>query len=241
MKHNNNTIIILAAGKGTRMDSNLPKVLHKINGESMINRVINVAKKLNPIDIIVIVGFKKELVINEVSNDNVTFVVQKEQKGTGHAILQCMPKITKAAGNILILSGDVPLISYNTLMDFIDFHNKQNSKASLISTDLENPDGYGRIVKNNNNRLTKIVEHKDANKQELSISEINSGIYIFDSDTLKQNIVRVDNNNAQKEYYLTQIFDFIKSENSSVNKIKNSHEILGVNTIHELEKLEELI
>ena len=114
MKHSNNTIIILAAGKGTRMDSNLPKVLHKLNGESMINRVINVAKKLNPIDIIVIVGFKKELVMNEVNNENVTFVIQKEQKGTGHAILQCMPKITKAAGNILILSGDVPLISYNT-------------------------------------------------------------------------------------------------------------------------------
>ena len=240
MKHSNNTIIILAAGKGTRMDSNLPKVLHKLNGESMINRVINVAKKLNPVDIIVIVGFKKELVMNEVNNENVTFVIQKEQKGTGHAILQCMPKITKAAGNILILSGDVPLISYNTLMDFIDFHNKQKSKASLISTDLENPDGYGRIVKNDNNRLTKIVEHKDANNQELSISEINSGIYIFDSNTLKQNIVQIDNNNVQKEYYLTQIFDFIKSENSSVNKIENSHEILGVNTIHELEKLEKL-
>ena len=240
MKHSNNTIIILAAGKGTRMDSNLPKVLHKLNGESMINRVINVAKKLNPVDIIVIVGFKKELVMNEVNNENVTFVIQKEQKGTGHAILQCMPKITKTTGNILILSGDVPLISYNTLMDFIDFHNKQKSKASLISTDLENPDGYGRIVKNDNNRLTKIVEHKDANNQELSISEINSGIYIFDSNTLKQNIVQIDNNNVQKEYYLTQIFDFIKSENSSVNKIKNSHEILGVNTIHELEKLEKL-
>ena len=240
MKHSNNTIIILAAGKGTRMDSNLPKVLHKLNGESMINRVINVAKKLNPIDIIVIVGFKQELVMNEVNNENVTFVIQKEQKGTGHAILQCMPKITKAAGNILILSGDVPLISYNTLMDFIDFHNKQKSKASLISTDLENPDGYGRIVKNNNNKLTKIVEHKDANNQELLISEINSGIYIFDSNTLKQNIVQIDNNNVQKEYYLTQIFDFIKSENSSVNKIENSHEILGVNTIHELEKLEKL-
>lgn len=240
MKHNN-TIIILAAGKGTRMDSSLPKVLHKLNNESMINRVINVAKELNPVDIIVIVGFKKELVINEVSSKKVTFVNQKEQKGTGHAILQCLPKIKKSTGNILILSGDVPLISYNTLMDFINFHNKQNSKASLISTDLKNPDGYGRIVKNNNNRLTKIVEHKDANTQELSISEINSGIYIFDCDTLKENIVRIDNNNAQKEYYLTQIFDFIKSENSNVNKIENSHEILGVNTIHELEKLEKLI
>ena len=201
MNETKNIIIILAAGKGTRMKSEIPKVLHPINNIPMINLVINTSKKLNPEKIIVVVGYKKDLVINTINDNTIDYVIQEEQKGTGHAIMQCIPKIQNFNGNILILSGDVPLITSNTLNDFISIHNKNLSSASLISTELETPDGYGRIIKNKKMQLTNIVEHKDANDNQLQINEINSGIYLFKSNILIDKLSKLTNINMQNEYY----------------------------------------
>jgi len=231
-------IIILAAGKGTRMNSEIPKVLHEINNKSLIKHVVNSAKTINPKKIIVIVGFKKELVQDNLKNNSLQFVEQKEQLGTGHAIKMCLPILNDFNGNVLILSGDVPLIKPKTLSLFINLHNKNNSLGSLITTDLENPMGYGRIIKRKN-RFLEIKEHKDATEEEKKINEINSGIYIFDSKTLNEKIPLIKNNNAQKEFYLTDIFNFITNNKISTCKIYDPSEISGINTLEQLENLEE--
>ena len=239
MSQSDNTIIIiLAAGKGTRMNSNIPKVLHKINKKSMLNIVIETSKKLNPEKIIVVVGYKKELIINTVNDSSITFVNQNKQLGTGHAIKQCLDEIKNFNGDILILSGDVPLIKYSTLNNFILKHKKKKSYASLITTSIKNPKGYGRIIKNESGQLINIVEHKDANKDELKINEINSGIYIINSKVLTKNIPLIKNDNAQKEYYLPNIFNFIHTENTYIYKIDDFVEISGVNTIEQLKNIE---
>ena len=239
MSQSNNTIIIiLAAGKGTRMNSDIPKVLHKINKKSMLNIVIETSKKLNPEKIIVVVGYKKELIINTINDSSITFVNQNKQLGTGHAIGQCLNEIKKFNGNVLILSGDVPLIKYSTLNNFILKHNEKKTHASLITTSIKNPKGYGRIIKNKSGQLINIVEHKDANNNELKINEINSGIYIVNSKVLTKNIPLINNDNAQKEYYLPDIFNFIHTKNTYIHEIDDFTEISGVNTIEQLKNIE---
>ena len=229
-------VIILAAGRGTRMNSEIPKVLHEINNKSLIMHVVESAKVLNPKQIIVIVGFKKQLVMDNLENDSLCFVEQLEQLGTGHAIKMCLPELKDFQGNVLILSGDVPLIKADTLSSFINLHNKKKCLASLITTDLENPKGYGRIIKKDNN-FVKITEHKDASENEKKIKEINSGIYIFNSNLLKKKILLIKNNNVQKEFYLTDIFNFIDTNRISTYKTNNSEEISGINTIEQLKTL----
>mgnify|MGYP006094439669 FL=1 len=231
------TIIILAAGKGTRMNSTLPKVLHELNNKSLIMHVIDCAKKILPKKIIVIVGYQKDLVINNLKDESLTFVEQKDQLGTGHAIKMCLPSLIDFNGNVLILSGDVPLIKNSTLNSFINTHNENNCLASLITTDLINPTGYGRIIKENNN-FEKIVEEKDTNNTEKKISEINSGIYIFDSKVLKEKIPLIKSNNAQQEFYLTDIFNFIDKNRISTFKTEDESEISGINTSTQLKELE---
>ena len=234
------TVIILAAGKGSRMNSDIPKVLHEINNKSLIMHVIDSAKKIYPKQIIVIVGFKKQLVKDNLKNNNLKFVEQTEQLGTGHAIKMCLPELKKINGNVLILSGDVPLIKPETLNTFIDLHNKNECLASLITTDLKNPRGYGRIIKEDN-KFVEIKEHKDATDTEKKIKEINSGIYIFNSIVLKEKIPLINNNNTQKEFYLTDIFNFINNDKISTYKILDPLEISGINTIEQLNQIEQKI
>ena len=234
------TVIILAAGKGTRMNSDIPKVIHEINNKSLIMHVIDSAKTLNPKQIIVIVGFKKQLVKENLRNNSVDFVEQTQQLGTGHAIKMCLPALKSFNGNVLILSGDVPLIKPDTLNAFINLHNQNKCLASLITTDLDNPKGYGRIIKENN-RFIQIKEHKDATDIEREIKEINSGIYIFDSTILKEKIPLIKDNNIQKEFYLTDIFNFIDNDRISTYKTLDSLEISGINTIEQLQQIESKI
>ena len=231
-------ICILAAGKGTRMNSDIPKVLHDVNGKSMIQRIIDTAIELSPLKIITIVGYKKELIIKDLELYEIDFAIQKNQNGTGHAVEQCREKIKDIDGNILILSGDVPLISKNTLKTLIEHHIKYESKASLISAMLDTPYGYGRIIKNKDNSLSRIVEHKDATELELKEHEINTGIYIFDADKLFEILPVIGNTNNQKEYYLTDVLNILLDSNELVFTQKTSHlnEILGINTLDQLEK-----
>ena len=229
-------IAILAAGKGTRMNSNIPKVLHEINGTPMIEEVIKTSQKLNPKIIIAIIGYKKQLVKDALSNYKISFAIQEEQNGTAHAIQQCEQQLKDFDGDLLVLSGDVPLITSETLYSFINLHQLNNSKASLISTNFKDPFGYGRIIRDNNS-FFQIIEQKDANEEQKKINEINSGIYLFDSKTLFKKIHLIENKNMQKEYYLTDIFNYIDKNKISVLLTKNKHEIYGINTIDQLKEI----
>ena len=233
-----NIVIILAAGKGTRMNSELPKVLHLLKNKPLLSHVIDTSKKLSPDKIIVVVGYKKELVINEFKHDNIEFVEQKQLMGTADAIKNCLPALENCNGDVLILSGDVPMIQENTLKQFFNHHNKCQALGSLISTSLDDPTGYGRVIKTETNQLIEIVEHKDANEQQRAVQEINSGIYIFDSQTLIDKIPLIKNDNMQKEYYLPDIFNFIDKSQTSIYKTDNHSEISGVNTLEQLKELE---
>ena len=238
MINKSNIIIILAAGKGTRMNSDLPKVLHLLKNKPLLSHVIDTSKKLSPTKILVVVGYKKELIVNQFHNDGLIFINQKKLMGTADAIKNCLPSLKNFSGNVLILSGDVPMIKPETLINFFNHHNRCQALGSLISTDLKDPTGYGRVIKDKKNQLIKIIEHKDANKEEKSIREINSGIYIFDSAVLANKIPLIKNDNVQKEYYLPDIFNFIDKRQTSIYKIEDYNEISGINTLKQLEELE---
>ena len=219
------------------MNSDLPKVLHEINGKTLIEHVINTSEKLNAHKIIAIVGYKKEIVQNKLSHLNIEYAIQSEQLGTGHAVKQCKKNIENIFGDILILSGDVPLISYETLLNLVENHKKNNSKASLISAKIEDPTGYGRIKRNAKKQFIEIVEHKDANKEELLINEINAGIYIFDIKTLFSYLSKISNDNKQNEYYLGDVLKHINKNQISVYITDNIDEISGINNKEQLNEI----
>jgi len=230
-------VIILAAGKGTRMNSELPKVLHTINNKPMILNVIKCAYQINAKPIITILGYKYQLIKEALKNEDVEFALQEQQNGTAHAVIQCESKLKEFDGNILVLSGDVPFISPQTLKSLIKTHIKSNSKASLLTCRLDDPSGYGRIIKKENNTLKKIIEHKDANEEELKETEINTGIYIFNSVKLFKILPQISNKNKQKEYYLTDVINILLDNNESVfvQRTTNTNEIIGINTLEQLE------
>ena len=230
---------ILAAGKGSRMESELPKVLHQLNGKSLIDYVLDTASELNPDSITLVVGFQKDRVKNHIQNDNVNYVSQEQQLGTGHAALQLENQLENQSGHLLILYGDVPNIKSSTLSPIIDEHIKENRNATLITAMLDDPTGYGRIIRNQDGDLLKIVEEKDCTPDEKKIKEWNPGIYIFKIPQLFIELKRIKSNNASNEYYLTDVIELIK-ENSPVQakKIEDPMEVIGINTINQLNSLE---
>ncbi len=238
------SIVILAAGKGTRMNSDLPKVLHKLNGKPLLDHVLDESELLNPREIILVVGFKKEHVISHTKNRiNLKNVTQIEQLGTGHAVLQTEEFLKDKKGHILILYGDVPNIKASTLEPIIDDHIKNNRDLTLITAELDDPTGYGRIIRDKNARLLKIVEEKDCNDNEKKIKEWNPGIYIFKIPEVFEILNSIKANNASKEYYLTDAIGLAQQSNMQIKAIKiaNSDEVLGINTAGQLEELESWI
>ena len=235
------SIVILAAGKGTRMNSDLPKVLHKLNGKPLLDHVLDESELLNPREIILVVGFKKEHVISHTKNRiNLKNVTQIEQLGTGHAVLQTEEFLKDKKGHILILYGDVPNIKASTLEPIIDDHITNNRDLTLITAELDDPTGYGRIIRDKNGRLLKIVEEKDCNDNEKKIKEWNPGIYIFKIQEVFEILNSIKANNASKEYYLTDAIGLAQQSNMQIKAIKiaNSDEVLGINTAGQLEELE---
>ena len=230
---------ILAAGKGSRMESPFPKVLHELNGKSLINYVLETASELNPNSITLVVGFQKDRVKNHIKNDNVRYVSQDKQLGTGHAVLQMENQLINETGHLLILYGDVPNIKSSTLSPIIDEHIKEDRNATVITATLDDPTGYGRIIRNQNGDLLKIVEEKDCTRDEKKIKEWNPGIYIFKIPQLFSELKRIKSNNAANEYYLTDVIELIK-ENSPVQakKINDPSEVIGINTTTQLNSLE---
>lgn len=225
--------IILAAGKGTRMKSAIPKVLHKIMDKTLLGYVLDNVKNIVD-ESFVIVGHQAEEVENYLKNNykNVETVLQSPQLGTGHAVSMVCPYLTDFSGEVLILCGDTPLIKEETLKKFVDFHNSKESDITVMSAIFDTPANYGRIVRNSNNSLKCIVEEKDASYEEKLIKEINAGIYCLNWEKVKNAFSQLSSNNAQGEYYLTDIIEWGNKQNLSVNAytLENNEEIFGINS-----------
>lgn len=221
-------IVILAAGKGTRMKSSLPKVLHKVGGHSLLSHVLGAAKDLESDNINIIVGHGADIVKSEFSGESVNFIEQTEQLGTGHAMQQALPQLRDNA-TVLILYGDVPLTPTATLLELLDRVSEE--AMSLLTVELDDPSGYGRIIRNAQGNARAIVEQKDANKDQLAISEINTGIMAVPSALLKEWLPKLSNDNAQGEYYLTDIVEMASENHIDINIVQADDEmdVLGVN------------
>jgi UDP-N-acetylglucosamine diphosphorylase/glucosamine-1-phosphate N-acetyltransferase len=235
--------VILAAGKGKRMNSDLPKVLHSLNGRPMIHYVIDVAEEIGSEKIVVIVGHKKELILEATKGRNVVFVEQKEQLGTGHAVLQTRPLFQNYKGDILVLSGDVPLLTADSLKNLIKIHDQQKPLATLLTAELDDPKGYGRIVRNAAGYVEKIVEDKDADDIIRQIKEINVGIYIFQSESLFETLPMVKNDNRQGEYYLPDVIKMYVERNKKIAAVltPDVEETHGINDVNQLKHAEQIL
>ena len=235
--------VILAAGKGKRMKSDLPKVLHPLNGRPMIHYVIDVAEAVGSERIILIVGHKKELVEEICRGRNVEFAVQSQQLGTGHAVLQTEPLLRDFDGDVLVLSGDVPLLTAQTIRSLIEIHRQKNPLATLLTAKMDDPTGYGRIVRDENGFVKQIVEHKDADVDTLKIKEINVGIYVFKSRMLFETLPLVKNENSQGEYYLPDVVKIYVDRGEKVAAVLSPdvEETHGINNVNQLKAAEKIL
>lgn len=222
------------------MNSDLPKVLHLINGRPLIAHVLAAARALSPQRLIIIVGHRREEVMAEISAPDVEFAIQDPQLGTGHAVLQAKPLLNDFAGEIVILSGDVPLLRAETLQRLISEHRTRNAVATVLSTVCPDPSGYGRIVRDEQGEFTQIVEEREATPQIRMISEINSGIYCFNSKSLLSVLGQVKAENSKGEYYLTDVIRMLKERGEAVQavNIADFWEVRGINTVSELAEAE---
>jgi len=225
------------------MKSDLPKVFHEILGEPMLTYVLETVKKLASQQTYLVIGHKKDLIMDYYRDWNLKFVVQEEQLGTGHAVMQVKSYLEDFSGTVLILAGDVPLLSETTLRKLIDFHLKHKAAATDLTTELEDAGNYGRIVRNEKGEIVKIVEKKDASPEELKIKEINTGTFCFDKDALFEALAEVRPENVQKEYYLTDTLEILKRKGHSVCafRAEDPSETLGVNTKEELVSVEKIL
>jgi bifunctional UDP-N-acetylglucosamine pyrophosphorylase/glucosamine-1-phosphate N-acetyltransferase len=229
-------IVILAAGQGTRMRSALPKVLHPVAGNSMLGHVIHSARQLSPQGIHVVIGHGADLVREQLAADDLNFVLQDKQLGTGHAVAQAVPALT--ADTVLILYGDVPLIEVETLQRLLTLVNDQ--QLGLLTVTLDDPAGYGRIVRDEHDRVTAIVEHKDASEAQKAIREGNTGILAVPGKRLADWLGRLSNNNAQGEYYLTDVIAMAVNDGLTVATAQplDAMEVQGANDRKQLADLE---
>lgn len=230
-------IVILAAGQGTRMNSAMPKVLHPIAGKPMLQHVIDAACEFGDVNICVVIGHGADQVRETITADSIQWVFQEKQLGTGHAVQQALPYLRKDS-TVLVLYGDVPLVNVSTLKQLV--MQVDNSNMALLTVVLENPSGYGRIVRDHKGAVQAIVEHKDANPEQLGIREVNTGIMAVDQSRLAGWLLELTNDNAQKEYYLTDIVGFASRDGVTVNALisESSLEVLGVNDRYQQAQLE---
>jgi len=232
------SVVILAAGKGTRMKSSIPKVLHKLANKPLVEHVYDTAIGLGAEEVIVIYGHGGDQVKESCKHFDAKWVEQKEQLGTGHAVMQAFDSLN-LKNNVLVLYGDVPLTKKETLEDLLD---GSEGKVGLLSVNLENPFGYGRIIRNESNQVTGIVEQKDASEEQQKIQEVNTGILSCNGETLKRLLNNIDNKNSQGEYYLTDIFELAEKDNIEIKTAQpeSSYEVEGVNNRLQLGTLERI-
>lgn len=233
--------IILAAGEGKRMKSSTPKVLHKVCGKEMVNHVIDTMRKASIEEVNVVIGKSAEQVKAGTENRNVSYSYQEKQLGTGHAIMCAKDFLKGKKGIVTIFAGDAPLIRETTVKKLMDIHEKEGNKATILTSVVEDPTGYGRIVRVNG-QVEKIVEHKDCNEDQLNIKEINSAIYTFDIESLLGSLDEIKNDNAQGEYYLTDVIGILKEKNEKVGAmVVDFEETLGVNSKVQLAEVDRIL
>jgi UDP-N-acetylglucosamine pyrophosphorylase len=237
-------VVIMAAGKGTRMKSDLPKVLHPANGRPVVEYVIEKSLSLKPESIVLIIGHQAELVRQATADSPVSYALQQPQLGTGHAIMQTEPLLKDFDGEVIILSGDAPLVTTLTLRELLAFHRLHQAVATVLTADMDDPTGYGRIIRDHGgDEVLRIVEQKDASEEEKAVTEINSGVYVFDARELFAALKGITNTNAQQEYYLTDVFGICFGRGLKVCafKVGDPNEIRGINTPEQLHEAELLL
>ena len=233
--------LILAAGQGTRIKSDLPKVLHKVCGKEMVNHVIDTLRKAKIEDVNVIVGKGAELVKEKTNSRNVSYSLQTEQLGTGHAVKSAIEFLSGKKGTVAVFCGDAPLITEETIGRLFNEHINNENSTTLLTSILDDATGYGRIIRDGEEVL-KIVEHKDCNEEELKVNEMNAGVYCFDIENLLNSLEKLSNNNAQGEYYLTDVIGIQKSEGKKVGAVVVDYEeTIGVNSRRQLAEVEEIL
>lgn len=224
--------VVLAAGEGTRMRSKLPKVLHELHGKPLIGWVLAAIEAAGYDRTVVIIGHKGEMVRRALGDHDVEFAWQREQLGTGHAVLQARDALRSASGQVTVLSGDVPLVRPETLAELVRVHREQGAAATVMTAEFDDPTGYGRIVRGENGMVERIVEQKDASEDEKRIREINSGTYTFEIEPLFEILPALGNSNASGEYYLTDVVAALRARGDGVVPfvVKDVWEIFGINT-----------
>lgn len=233
--------IILAAGQGTRIKSDLPKVLHKVCGKEMVNQVIDTIRLADVEDINVVVGKGSELVKQKTKGRKVSYSLQDLQLGTGHAVKCAEDFLKNKKGIVAVFCGDTPLIKESTVERLFKTHIESNNSITIVTSILDDATGYGRIVRDGENVL-RIVEHKDCNSEELLIKEMNAGIYCFDIESLLMSLSKLDNNNSQGEYYLTDVIGIQKEEGKKVGAmVIDYEETIGVNSRVQLSEAEKIL
>lgn len=234
--------IILAAGKGTRMKSELPKVVHTIGDQCLVDYVIEAARGAGAEEICLVVGYKHEVVEENITHKDVSYALQAEQLGTGHAV-KCAGDFLDGEGETLILFGDTPLITAETLKRLTDYHRENHDTVTVLSAMVDDPTGYGRIIRDKDGNFVKSVEHKDASEEERASCEINSGMYIFDTKELKEALELLTPNNAQGEYYLPDTLTIIKDKGLRADAfaLEDAEDITGVNDQNQLAEAAKVI
>lgn len=222
--------IVLAAGQGKRMKSKTYKVLHQVCGKPMVGHVVEALEHTELDQIYVVIGHGAEAV-RAYLGERVTYVMQHEQLGTGHAVLQASPHLGEKSGSTVIVCGDTPLIQSHTIQEMIDRHEQMNAAATIMTAVIDDPTGYGRIITGADGQVIRIVEQKDCNEEEAAVREINAGIYVFDNQKLFEALKNVTNDNAQGEYYLTDVIRILTDRNEQVSayRIDDISETVGVN------------
>jgi bifunctional UDP-N-acetylglucosamine pyrophosphorylase / glucosamine-1-phosphate N-acetyltransferase len=226
----NRYAVILAAGQGTRMKSKLYKVLHPVCKKPMVQHVVDQVVKLNVTEVVTIIGHGAEQVKAQLG-DSSKYALQEEQLGTAHAVMQAEETLGKKEGVTIVVCGDTPLIKHETMEALFKYHEESSAKATVLTARTENPFGYGRVIRNENGHVEKIVEHKDATEKEREIEEINTGTYCFDNKALFDALKRVGNDNVQGEYYLPDVIEILKKDGAPIAAYQTAdfEETLGVN------------
>lgn len=234
-------VVIMAAGKGTRMKNPvMAKVMYEVNGKPMLDYVMDLALRIHAAKVIVIVGWQKDSVIQHLSGvaERVRCVEQTPQLGTGHAVMQAEVELSGFDGDVLVLSGDVPLLAESTLRRLLKAHRTSGAAATVLTTELADPTGYGRILRSNDGSLKGIVEQRDATDEQRQVREINSGIYVFERAVLFTALKLITPANDQKEYYLTDVFEYFWKNGLKVGAVvaEDAREVMGINTVQQLEE-----
>jgi UDP-N-acetylglucosamine pyrophosphorylase len=236
----------MAAGKGTRMkDPSKAKIMYELLGKPMIHYVIDLAYNLKADRVIVVVGYQSEVVKNYIykSHPHIEIALQAEQLGTGHAVMQTEATLEDFYGDVIVLSGDVPLLTAKSMQQLIEHHFQTHAAATILTAHIDNPTGYGRIIRNDDGSVKKIIEHKDATEEERQTKVMNSGIYIFDKQKLFDGLHHITPHNVQKEYYLTDVFEYFWKHHWRVSALKATSvdEIRGINTLEQLKEAETIL